>query len=37
MRYIQKLANSGAVQTALDQEELGNPYMVYLEDERRID
>ena len=37
MRYIQKLANSGAVQTALDQEELGKPYMVYLEDEHRID
>lgn len=37
MRHIQKLASSGAVQTALDQEELGKPYMAYLEDEHRID
>ena len=37
MRYIQKMANSGAVQTALDKEELGKPYLLYLEDEHRID
>ena len=37
MRYIKIYSNSGAVQTALDEQELGKPYMAYLEDERRID
>lgn len=37
MRYIQILSNSGDVQTALDAQELGKPYVAYLEDEHRID
>lgn len=37
MRYIKSYPNSGAVQTALNEEELGKPYMAYLEDEHRID
>lgn len=37
MRYMKKYPNSGSVQTALDQEELGKPYMAFLEDEHRID
>ena len=37
MRYIQILSNSGEVQTALDSQELGKPYLVYLEDEHRLD
>ena len=37
MRYIQILSNSGEVQTALDSQELGKPYLAYLEDEHRID
>lgn len=37
MRYIKIYPNSGAVQTALDAQELGKPYMAYLEDEHRID
>lgn len=37
MRYIKIYSNSGAVQTALDAQELGKPYMAYLEDEHRID
>lgn len=37
MRYINFCSNSGAVQTALDEQELGKPYVVYLEDEKRLD
>ena len=37
MRWIESLSNSGAVQTALDEQLLGKPYVVYLEDEHRID
>ena len=37
MRYIQKLESSAAVQTALDQEELGKPYIAFVEDGRYID
>ena len=37
MRYINFCSNSGAVQTALDEQELGKPYVVYIEDEKRLD
>ena len=37
MRYIQRFANSNAVQTAIAEEALGKPYIAYLNDEHRID
>lgn len=36
-RYITILPNSGAIQTALDQEELGKPYLVFNQQLDRID
>lgn len=37
MRHIKTYPTSGAVQTALDQEELGKPYIAFVEDGRYID
>lgn len=36
-RFIQSFSTSGDVQTAIDGGQLGKPYVVYLEDEERID
>lgn len=36
-RFIQSFQNSGIEQAAIDSKELGKPYVVYLEDEQRID
>lgn len=37
MRYIGFYNTSGSVQTAIDEQELGKPYVVYLRDEHRLD
>ena len=37
MRYIQSFSSSGATQAALNEYELGKPYVAYLQDEYRID
>lgn len=36
-RFIQSFSTSGDVQTAIDGGQLGKPYVVYLEDEERLD
>lgn len=36
-RFIQSFSTSGDLQTAIDGGQLGKPYVVYLEDEERID
>lgn len=37
MRYIQSFASSGDVQTAIDNNLLGNPYVAYVEDGQHLD
>lgn len=37
MRYIGFYSTSGSVQEAIDEQELGKPYVVYLRDEHRLD
>lgn len=37
MRYIQSFSTSGTEQEAIDNNLLGKPYVVYLEDENRLD
>lgn len=37
MRYIGFYNTSGSVQEAIDEQELGKPYVVYLRDEHRLD